>query len=179
MYKGVAGIFVRYWRAYGGAKALVSSPYFHVALLLTAITWGYWSKPLWWDQVIGVLPNLLGFTLGGFAVFLGFGDEKFRALLAGADEDEPDKPSLYVSLCATFVHFIIIQILALLYAILSKSWWFFYEWPAPIRALIPCLNMLGGAIGYSLFLYSVTSILAATMHMFRIATWYEQHQQNG
>ena len=177
MYEGVAGIFARYWRAYGGAKALVGSPYLHAAMLLMVLTWGTWSQACWWDQVIGVLPNLLGFTLGGFAMFLGFGDEKFRALLVEIDEDEPGAPSLYVSLCATFVHFIVIQVLALLCALLAKSWWFVFDWPIAIRGAIPWLNLLGGMIGYGLFMYSVTSILAATMHMFRVATWYEKHQQ--
>lgn len=177
MYKDVGDIFRRYWRAYGGAKALRRSPYLHLAALALVATYATWSVPDWWDQVISVLPNLLGFTLGGFAMFLGFGDEKFRALLAESDEDSPDEPSLYISLCATFVHFILIQILALLCALLAKSWWFVFDWPDAVRLILPYLNLLGGAIGYGLFLYAVTSVLAATMHVFRIATWYESHQR--
>lgn len=175
MYKDVGKIFSRYWAAYGGLKVLLRSPYLHLAIVALVATYATWSKHDWWDQVIGILPNLLGFTLGGFAMFLGFGDEKFRALLAEPDEEAPDDPSLYVSLCATFVHFILIQLLALLCALLAKSWWFVFAWPDSIRLILPWLNLLGGAIGYGLFLYAVTSVLAATMHVFRIATWYEQH----
>jgi hypothetical protein len=177
MYNGILEIFQRYWRAYGGWSAFRKSPYLHLALLLLMATFSTWSKQDWWDQVISVLPNLLGFTLGGFAVFLGFGDEKFRALLAAPDEDEPDDPSLYVGLCSTFVHFILIQISALICAFLAKSWWFVFAWPESINFILPVLNLVGGAIGYGLFLYAVTSVLAATMHLFRIATWYEQHQR--
>lgn len=110
-------------------------------------------------------------------MFLGFGDEKFRALLAEPDEDNLDAPSLYVSLCATFVHFILVQLIALICALLAKAWWFEFPWPDPIKQVIPVLNILGSAIGYGLFLYAVTSVMAATMHVFRIATWYEQHQR--
>lgn len=177
MYEGVASIFARYWRAYGGRGALLRSPYLHLAAILLAATYATWSKNDWWDQVISVLPNLLGFTLGGFAMFLGFGDEKFRSLLAEPDDEAPDEPSLYVSLCATFVHFILVQVVALLSAILAKSWWFFFAWPDSMRLALPWINLIGGALGYGLFLYAVTSVLAATMHVFRIATWYEAHQR--
>lgn len=177
MYKGAASNFARYWRAYGGRGALLRSPYLHLAGLLLVATYATWSAKDWWDQVISVLPNLLGFTLGGFAVFLGFGDEKFRSLLAEPDEDELDAPSLYVKLCATFVHFILVQVIALLSAILAKSWWFFFAWPDSVRLVIPWMNLIGGALGYGLFLYAVTSVLAATMHVFRIANFYEAHQR--
>ena len=176
MYKGVRQIFGRYWVAYGGSRALIRSPYFHAALVLLAVTFQSWMKPEWWTEVISVLPNLLGFTLGGFAIFIGFGDERFRALLA-APEDDPKQPTVYVSLCATFVHFILIQVLALSYAIVAKSWWFHCSWLDPIREYLPLLNGIAGAIGYGLFLYALTSVLAATMHVLRIASMYEKHQQ--
>ena len=178
MYRGVADIFSRYWQSYGGLGALLRSPYLHTAALLLVFTWGSWSEPQWWDQVIDVLPNLLGFSLGGFAMFLGFGDEKFRSLLAEPDEDAPGEPSIYVTLCASFAHFIIIQILALLWALLAKSWWIVVPWPEAIRTLLPWFNLFGGAIGYGLFLYAITSALAATMFVFRIASWYELDKRN-
>lgn len=178
MYEGVSQIFGRYWEAYGGRRALLRSPYLHLAFILLAVTYPIWSAPEWWDQVISVVPNLLGFTLGGFAMFLGFGDEKFRALLAEPDEDDPDAPSLYVGLCATFVHFIVVQVAALAFALVAKAWWFPFPWPAPILEILPVLNLIGGAVGFGLFLYAITSAVAATMHVFRMATWYEQHQRN-
>lgn len=178
MYKGVAEVFRRYWSAYGGSSALLKSPYLHLAVVLLVLTFHTWSQNYWWEQVISVLPNLLGFTLGGFAMFLGFGDEKFRQLLAEPDDEDSEKPSLYVSLCATFVHFITVQVIALLGALLAKSWWFYFPWPENTRSILPWLNLAGGAVGYGLFLYAVTSVLAATMHVFRIATWYEMHKQH-
>lgn len=180
MYAGTRKIYKQYWTAYGGWKELVRSFYLLVALVLLPLTLPTWWTPTWengqwsawWDHSLSVLPNLLGFTLGGFAIFLGFGDEKFRQLLSESDDGEAIEEIAYVGLCATFVHFIVIQTLALLFAVVAKSWWFYAEWMAPLRAYLPFLNALGGAFGYGLFMYALTSVIAATMHVFRIAILY-------
>lgn len=182
-YKGVAAIFKVYWVSYGGLVALVRSPYLHAALVLLVLTWRTWAGPncgqaacaFWWDQSISVLPSLLGFTLGGFAIFIGFGDEKFRALLA--EKDEANDINAYVALCSTFVHFIVVQSVALLAAIVAKAWWFYTPMVDPIRPLLAYLNFAGGIVGYGIFLYALTSVLAATMHVFRIAHMYARFQE--
>lgn len=173
-YKGVASVFKTYWAAYGGLGALLCSPYLHAALLLLALTFHTWSAPQWWEQCLAVLPNLLGFTLGGFAIFIGFGDEKFRALLA---EDDGEPINAYVALCSTFVHFILVQVAALVAAVLAKAWWFYSPWMDIFSEALPWLNAMGWAVGYGLFLYALTSVIAATMHIFRIASMYAQFQK--
>jgi len=79
-YKGVNQLLGRYWVVYGGWPALIWSPYFHLSLVLLVITASQWINPLWWDSVLSIVPNLLGFTLGGFAIFLSFGDDRFKAI---------------------------------------------------------------------------------------------------
>lgn len=184
MYAGVVKILKRYWLAYGGFSALWRSFYLHSALVLLALTFNTWAAPVcqpggscsfWWEQSIGVLPNLLGFTLGGFAIFIGFGDEKFKNELAAPEPSS--EPSVYLTLCATFVHFILVQVLALIFAVVAKSWWFYTEWMDPVRDALPWMNGVAGAIGYGLFLYAITSVVAATMQVFRIAGMYEKHQR--
>lgn len=186
MYKGIASIFRRYWEAYGGLRSLCRSPYLHLAVVLLALTFKVWVEPTcqaggscvgWWDQSLSTLPNLLGFTLGGFAIFIGFSDEKFRQQLVDPGSD-PTAPSDYLQLCATFVHFILVQVFALLFAIVAKAWWFYAEWMEPVRDLLPWMNMAAGAVGYGLFLYAITSVLAATMHVFRIANMYQAHERH-
>lgn len=177
MYSGVSEIFSRYWRAYGGLPAVIRSPYFHASLVLLLLTFNTWIKPDWWLQSLSVLPNLLGFTLGGFAIFIGFGDERFRSLLAEPDDDDKETPTIYVSLCSTFVHFILVQVLALIYAVVAQSWWFYTPLLDFLRPWLGYLNGFAGAIGYCLFLYALTSVIAATMHVLRIATMYELHQR--
>lgn len=176
MSSDVREIFGRYWRTYGGCRALLKSPYLHVAILLLIFTFNFWFNERWWDQSISVLPNMLGFSLGGFAMFLGFGDEKFRTLLSKTTNK--DATSAYSSLCASFVHFIFIQFLALTCAILALSFDFYLPWPREYRWLIDTGFSIFGGFGYLLFLYSLTSMLAATMAVFRISYWYEQHQKS-
>ncbi len=186
MYATTFEIMRTYWAAYGGLRALLKSFYLLMAAILLALTFKTWVTPIqvapgqwsaWWDQSISILPNLLGFTLGGFAIFIGFGDEKFRMLLAEPQPGDEVVQNDYVQLCATFVHFIVVQVIALLAAILCKTWWFYADWIEPLRPALPWLNAVGGAFGYGLFLYALTSVLAATMHVFRIATLYAEFQQ--
>lgn len=175
-YKGVANIYKAYWAAYGGLGKLLGSPYLHASLVLLLVTFQTWSgfgaeqDDDWWDDALSVMPNLLGFTLGGFAMFLGFGDAKFKALLAESQSDTGVND--FVALCATFVHFILVQALALLAAIVAKSLHFYTPIVDPVRDYLPWLNFFGGALGYGLFLYAIMSVLAATMHTFRIARLY-------
>ena len=71
-WKSVKEVFASYWSKYGGFKSLLLSPYFQTAILITLLTVGFWFgiSTKWWERVISVIPNLLGFTLGGFAIFL-------------------------------------------------------------------------------------------------------------
>jgi hypothetical protein len=179
MYRGVFDIYARYWRAYGGFHALARSFYLHVALVITLTCFNEWKNPDWWEQVTSILPNVLGFTLGGFAIFTSFGDEKFRQLLAEPDEDDDMAPTAYVQLCSSFVHFILVQIIALLFAIIAKSLDFTWEQsPEIFQEVLPWLNGAAGFVGFALFIYSLTSALAATMHVFRIASMYESYQKS-
>lgn len=179
MYEGVSSIFSRYWRAYGGFNALVRSFYLHAAIFVTCICFNAWLTSGWWDQVTSILPNVLGFTLGGFAIFTSFGDEKFRKLLAEPNADDEKAPTDYMKLCSIFVHFILLQIIALLIAVVAKALYFPWERaPEFFRLALPWLNGLTGFIGYALFIYSLTSALAATMHVFRIALMYEMYQKH-
>ncbi len=174
MYKGVFSIFHRYWRTYGQTRAMLRSFYLHSAIAMTVLCFPLWRAGGWWDVVLAVLPSLLGFTLGGFAIFIGFGSEKFRELIVKETEEDirAGKPSIYESLCATFVHFIVVQICALIFALLQKAWSMEVVHNAAWQSVLPYINAIGGFVGYALFAYSVTLTLAACMHVFRIAMDY-------
>lgn len=171
MYSGVKKIFKAYWTAYGGIKALIQSVYLHAAVFLLALTFPVWTNGgAWWEVPIASLPTMLGFTVAALAVFIGFGDEDYRALLAQPDCDDKLGVSIYVSLCTTFVHFIIVQALAFSFAIIASSW----KQVVPPEWFLP-FQIIGCGIGFFLFLYAVTSIVAVTMHIFRIARMYETY----
>lgn len=175
-YSGVAGIFSRYWRAYGGTKALACSPYLHLSIILAAAMFPFWLRQAWWDTALSTLPNVLGFTLAGFTIWLGFGDDKFRALISRA---KPDKESPFMGVSAGFAHFVIVQILALLAALWAKA----MDFPLPedcwLRSRILYLAIPGQFIGFLLFIYALMSALAATLGVLRAASWYDMHRRNG
>lgn len=175
----------RYVRAYGGIWAMVRSPYLHLSVLLTALSFNFWTQPGWWERPIAVLPNLLGFSLGGFAVWLASGDDKFRAALAGrvakvenGEVKQEDKHSPYLAVSATFTHFVVVQVFGLLYALICMSLNFTLDDDAILlkyisRAQLERGTVIAGGIGYWLFLYSLILALAAVLGLFRISSWYD------
>lgn len=180
-YKRALKLFKRYWVAYGGLKAVTLSPYFHLSLLITIISYGSWINPNWVDTPISVLPNVIGFSLGGYAIWLALGDEKFRYTISGKSKDGSDSPFIKVN--ATFVHFIILQVISLLFALIVKSKPLYnspLDWQHYALNIAPWLydfsniaHIVASFVGYLLFIYAILSALAATMAIFRIAGWLE------
>lgn len=182
-YFGVFNIFGRYWLAYGGWKEVVFSPYFHIAFLLTLALKHSWANGDWWDTATTILPSLIGFSLGGFAIWLGFGDEKFRQLISHQEENE--KASPYIELSATFAHFIVIQLVALIGALIGQGTAFSLPSDHWLISIIEVSGMPTDAIptyvaplfhflGYLLFIYALMTALAATLAVFRVASWFEK-----
>lgn len=164
IYSGTFDIFRRYWRAYGGAKAVLKSFYAHLALILTGLTFPLWSKTGWWEIPISVMPNLLGFSLAGYAIMLSFGNEGFQRLLSKSRLDETNA---FVEMSASFTHFLLIQFVALLSAILAKSLYSAMPTTPPSSDLGVVQGIVGG-IGMFIFVYSLTCGIAATMRIFRL-----------
>lgn len=169
-YKGVIKKFSRYWQDYGGIGALVCSPYLHISLLITLFSYGFWSdaNKAWWTHNLSILPNILGFTLGGFALFLGIGSDKFREILISMPNDNACT-NPYTSAVAAFVHFAVIQLLAILVGVLGN-------------ALVPQIThqltiIVFGFIGYGLFIYSLTLALSVCLSIFAMANLYAKYQQ--
>lgn len=168
---GVFEVFRRYWRAYGGIRALALSPYFHVAALLTALLAPYWLHQPWWDVALSAMPSLLGFTLAGFTIWLGLGSPRLRELMSRPGAD--GAPSVYVQVAATFVHFVVTQILALVLALVAKALDFVPAVPASVQGLIDTLVPWGHGLGFLVFVYAIMTALAAAMGVFRVATWQD------
>ena len=174
-WKGVADIFKRYWRSYGGFTAFIASPYLHISIVFAFLTVGYWSDNSWWSQSLLILPSLLGFTLGGFAVFLSLGSEDFRSLMAQPDEGETTDESPYMTVIGSFVHFVLIQMIAILVSILAN---------AASYTKRPCflsedinliLNYIVGFTGYGLFLYSLLLALSVCFAIYRMSGLFTQY----
>jgi hypothetical protein len=66
---------------------------------------------------ISILPNLLGFTMGGMAIVLAISSSDVFVKLA----EEGDPHSFFMKLIASFLHYITSQALALLYCAVTKD----------------------------------------------------------
>lgn len=164
-----------YWGIYGGWPGFVRSPYLHLSLILLVLTTRSWLYGEWWTDVLTVGPSLLGFTLAGFAVFLGFGDTNFLGVISGNRTDQKSAQSPYMALSASFLHFVLLQILSLIFALAARS--LHFDLPCPeLQQYMVWLGGFGDLIGYWFFLYSLTTALAAGVAIFRLSKWYDDYQ---
>jgi hypothetical protein len=68
------------------------------------------------EIAVSVLPNLLGFTVGAFAIVLAFSSGPVFETIA--ERGEPQ--SFFMKLTASLIHFILVQVLALVCAIVAR-----------------------------------------------------------
>jgi hypothetical protein len=152
-WKNQAEAISRYWAIYGGFRALLLSPYLHVAAILTVIAWGFRSSTRSASEIaIGVLPNLLGFTVGALAIVLAFSSATVFATLA--ERGQPQ--SFFMKLTGSLIHFILVQVLALVSAIIARM---------TDRVFIDFISLF-------LLFYAVIVTFAAGLQLFLTATIY-------
>jgi hypothetical protein len=158
-------ILTRYWIAYGGIKALISSIYFWISVVLSLILFPLWSVNGWWDTTLSVMPNLLGFSLGGYAMWIAIGDEKFRRIISS--DDDSGNPSPFMEVNAAFVHFILLQAASIILALIAKA--ISQETPPNIpRLIFFCMS-------HFIFIYAILSAVAAALGLFRVSSWYDEY----
>ena len=146
-----------YWSTYGGFKAIWESIYFWSAFALNLALRPIWCGGTWKDFALGILPNLLGFSIGAIAVTLAFPDKRVFAIVT----DEGGSTSYYINNAARLVHFILLQILAIILAIFCKT----YD---ARNLFMTILNFLGSLV----FLYALVSGAAIAWSMFGLARVY-------
>ena len=162
--KGVFKSFFLYWRGYGGIIALLYSLYVWLSLVITLIIainncdqQNWWE---WYENVINIIPSILGFALGGYAILVGFGDEKFLSIMRGKEKKEDF--SLYMRVNTSFFHFIFVEFISLFYAIIYK-------------ALI-LENIYLYYLGIFLFFYALFTIVSTAFSVLNLADWFDTMQ---
>lgn len=185
-YSGVFNIFKMYWAAYGGFSSLIISPYFHLAILITWLLHPYWISGQWWNTSISVLPNIVGFALGGYAILVGFGDDKFMKVISRKSAKTKVSYSPFLEVSAAFAHFIIVQLLALFFAIIAVAISnhgaiklseqgigpIIYGWD--FSCILSKAPALFNAMGFFLFIYALLAAVAATLSIFRVTSWFDR-----
>lgn len=144
-----------YWRAYGGLPALLTSPFFWLALLFTALSSPWWTADHKWpDTALLILPPLLGFTIGAMAVVLAFPTSKIFKHLA----EDGRADSYYAQLAAKLVHFILIQTIGIMCCLWDKS----------------VCSYTVDAIGVFFLLYATLTAIAIAFALFNMAMLYNE-----
>jgi len=139
-----------YWKGYGGIKSLLTSPFFDVAVLISIVCWWLSPQTKWYEPSLSILPNLLGFSIGGFAVLLVFSSDKFLKLIS----EDGASDSLFLKANIVFVHFIVVQVIAIATALIAKA------------------SQQFDFFALFLLFYSVFSALATCFVLFNIAQVY-------
>lgn len=162
-WKGTKKSWSVYWQIYGGWPSILTSIYFLAALIFTLLCFKAWfvknENWAWFDLSTSVLPNILGFTLGGYAILLAFGSSKFMEVIAG-DNEKKDDISPFMKINATFLHFIIVQVIALILSAFALVW-----------------DLRTGFVaffGYLSFSYAIMVSVAAAFAILRLASWYNE-----
>lgn len=147
-----------YWEAYGGWTALFRSGFFWFSLWVSLICNVFMTDSFsWHEMAISILPDLLGFSLGGYVIMVGFGDVEFLNALRGRTEDSP---STYMKMNAAFVHFLVVQTTTLFLAIFCEA--------------LGMTDIVSTSVGMFLLFYTVGTLFAAIFNVLNVSNWYDQ-----
>lgn len=179
-YRSVFKIFGKYWKLYGRGGAFFTSPYLHVSLVLSLLMHSFVFTEKWVELSLAVIPSVLGFSLGGYAILLAFANERFLAIISRGKGSSP-----LLRLSSAFVHFIVVQILAVTVALLYSSSpveslpldvkLFIIEQVPYAKNIYTYLKLAFSSLGLVLLVYALATALAATMAIFRVSTWYSHY----
>ncbi len=147
--------FVRYWRIYGGWRALATSPYLIMALALTGVCYPFWSKPgtASADMAVTIIPSIMAFSLGGMAIVLAFSGGRFLNVI----RQNGTEKSLFMTVIANFFHFLTVQTLALVSAMIVLAF------PS---------DKIPSGIAFFFLAYSVTTAVASAAALFNVSRLY-------
>jgi hypothetical protein len=127
----------------------------------------------------------VGFSIGGYAIWLGFGDEKFKAVIAGRGGANELSP--YMEVSATFCHFVVVQLLAIIFALGAAAMNFDGSRIAILREaaamfglqwsqVAAVLRPLSDFLGFFLFIYALATAVAAVFAIFEVARWFDSYR---
>lgn len=182
-YRTLFDIVSTYWASYGGWVAVFYSPFFHLALLVTLITNNLWLESDWGSLALSIMPSLLGFTLGGYALLVTISDKEFFDILID-NQNQSEKPSPFLELNSSFVHFIILQIVSIILAVLHQGNAIpdiVIENKFALNVLLHLYHYLAlffDFLGFLVFSYALSTSFAIVLAIFDLAGAYEDHRKN-
>lgn len=142
-FKGKFSGLSHYWRAYGGIKAIVGSPYFHVSIIITILMPKIWlinkeGDAPWVEFAKSIVPSMAAFSLGAMAIIFTVSSGEFFDIIRKKRSGD----SYYVKLMASFVHFIVLQIMTIFGAM--ATWTYSYNAISGVFFAVFCYSLLSG-----------------------------------
>ena len=176
IFSSYRGLFVslgRHWKDYGGWKDFFASPLLHVSVLISAASYTAWLRDDWIELPLSLLPNLLGFSLGAYALIFSLANE--RLLEALNVQPKNGGPTLLRVINSTFLHFILVQTAAIIFALSQKSTALvdlidIANVDATLKfTIMRCMTIVAAAFGYWLTVYAVVLLVGAAIAAYRLA----------
>lgn len=162
-----------YFHSYGGWNAIFCSPLLHLSFFLTVINYSTWISGTSHNLVITVIPSLLGFSLGTYAILFSLMTNTLKRALK---ERKNEKGVSYLQeINATFFHFIFIQILTLIFSLAIKSTLIgdvnkhLLESNIFVKDISSYTLIFVSIFEYLLLVYSCVLTLASALVIYRIA----------
>ena len=168
--------FPQYFEVYGGLNSLVKSKYFWCAIALTLVCSRFFLTPSWWELATSVIPGLVGFSIAGVAIFVSLGSDSLRAVIAGKEPGDTEE-SPFVQFMAMFTHFIVVQLAALIFALVADA--LYSAKPIannPLADLAESIRPPFWLLGGLLFLYAIFLCIALAVEIYRLATLIDRFQ---
>lgn len=176
-YGGLKDSLLRYWRAYGGWRAFWTSPILHVSLILNIGCYAYWFDRSWQPLTLSLLPSILGFSLGTYALVFSLLTSKIKIALKELKTESG--ASFLDELNSLFMHFLVTQVVSIIFAILYSATlihdviMMISGDPLFSESAITFLAPIGGAVGCLLLIYAVLSVATAALVVYRLAAVVE------
>lgn len=163
----------RFFNAYGGFSSILKSGFFYISLFLSIFTLITTSniKYIDFDFVKNTIPSILGFSIGSFAIVIGFGSEKFRKIISGKRDYEIDSPFIRIS--ASFLYFILIQVLCLI-SVSVYDLLIIYQQNEDFIQLKRLIFLVQFFVIFS-FWYSINLSFATGLFIFQMATYFDDY----
>jgi len=165
----------KYFHEYGGSDAILLSPLFWIAILISMIGYGNWLSSDKWSPISqSVIPNLLGFSIGTYAIIFSQMTPRMKKALTLMKIKQ--EVTALQQINATFFHFIFIQILTLLWSFIYQSTIFseisqiLLQKCGCNRPLVLVVGGFSGLIGHVLLIYSITLLLGSALLVYRLAS---------
>lgn len=158
---------------YGGWTATAGSPFFWTAAVVAAISYRAWVSGSWANSTLEIIPSLLGFSLGTYALLFSLMSNRLKIALRAISNKRGI--SYLNEINSTFFYFISTQILVLLWAYLYQQT-ILYDFMALFGICdiesnpwfyVPAL--VGGYFGTVGLLYSVLLVIASSLSIYRLA----------